>query len=369
MIKYSFIISLFFLLSCKNKQKPEVLALKPFTNYKQVQSFSGIAKIDTVVSISNQFGYFNQISKIVSFKDDFLVFSDEPKRLSIVTQSGQVLKSVTPNPDEPFEISDIADIDVFEKHIYVLSREYYKIHVLDKNLRLIKTHKLPLLAQSFKMLSEKEIMFYCGHEPFSETKSFFVQYNIENKNVHNQYINIPKETAEYFKFLTSNHILEFAGETLLWDSTLDEVYAFNQSNAEEFLKIDYKDKALPEDYYKNKFKNSYEFITKTRQTPYAFRHFDFMSNQNHLHFTFEYSNKFLTSLYNHKTGKTITFEKIKDDLLTNLSYPAINFFDGFYGDDKFIIILPYEYLTQDLLKKNPHFKPKQDVMIYGSFKN
>lgn len=364
-----FVSCLLLLLSCqKNKQNSKIIPIKPFTNYKSSQSLSEIAEIDTLISISNQFGYLNQISKMLSFQGDFLIYSNSPKRLSILTPNGVLLNTVTPNPDKPFEISDIADIDVFEDYIFVLSREYYKMHILDRNLNLIKTHKLPLLAQSFKMLSENEVLFYCGHEPSSEIKTLFVQYNLDDKKIQNQYIDIPKETSDYFKFLTTNHIIEFAGRTILWDSTLDKVYNFNQQNLEEYLKIDYQDKKLPKDYYKNEFQNSYEFLTKTRQTSYAFRHFDFMSNQKYLHFTFEYKNKFLTTLYNHKTQNAITFDKIKDDILTDLSFPAINFFDGFYEDNKFIKILPYEYLNHDLLEKYPHLKPKKDIMIQGHLK-
>lgn len=362
------VFCLFLLLSCQNKQNSEVVPIKPFTNYKSIQSLSEIAEIDTLISISNQFGYLNQITKMVCFQDNFLIYSNNPKRLSIVTKNGVILNTVTPNPDKPFEISDIADIDVFEDYIFVLSREYYKMHILNRNLNLIKTHKLPLLAQSFKMLSENEVLFYSGHEPSSEIKNLFVQYSLVDKKILNQYIDIPKETSDYFKFLTTNHIIEFAGRTILWDSTLDKVYNFNQQNLEEYLKIDYQDKKLPKDYYKNEFQNSYEFITKTRQTSYAFRHFNFMSNKKYLHFNFEYKNKFLTTIYNHKTQNTITCDKIEDDILTGLSFSAINFFDGFYEDNKFIKILPYEYLNKDLLEKYSHLNPEQDIMIQGHLK-
>jgi len=59
-------------------------------------------------------------------------------------------------------------------------------------------------------------------------------------------------------------------------------------------------------------------------------------------------NKSVIILFDHKTRQSNTFDNIKEDLLTNKTYPAIGFFDSFYGDDKFIIILPYEYLIQDL---------------------
>ncbi len=219
-------------------------------------------------------------------------------------------------------------------------------------------------------LDNDNFLLYAGHEITNNNKGMFIHYNLSNKKVIKDMLPIHENTPEFFKFITTNHILTTNNEEiLLWDSTKNNIYKYDNGIKEEYF-IDYGTNTLPIDFYEtSSFDNPYEFLTKMRKLNYAFRHFNFKTNGNYMNFTYEKDGGFVSSLYNLKNGEVFNYKNINDNLVTNINIPNLNFFSGLLSDNKFIIHMPYEYLSDSNDEKlKTAFLNNQDILVFGKFK-
>ncbi len=356
------------LLGCE--KEINISGIKVTKAIKSNLKLSTIANLEEVRVISlNGHQLFSEINTIYNFNQNLVIHSENPPMISLVNNKGDVINQTKTNADDPFSIQGLTEIKVYNNFIYALDREHFKIYQLDNKLSILSTIKIDFYCQSFAPLGNNNFLLYTGHERTSNNEGMFVHYNASSKKVSKDMLAIHDNTPNFFKFITTNHVLtSHNNEILLWDSTKNTIYSYIDELKEKYF-IDYESNSLPVDFYEtSSFDNPYEFLTKMRTSNYAFRHFNFKANGTYLNFTYEKDGGFISSLYNLKTGQTFNYKNINEDIITNINIPNLNFFSTLLDDNKFISHIPYEYLSNsndDNLKTA--FLNNQDILILGRF--
>jgi hypothetical protein len=364
-------------LICCKKDNSKILTIDVVQNIQKTIKLSKISKNLKIMVINNyDFQLIGKVKKIQKLNSNLIVQS--PSMLSVINSKGDVIKQLRVESNEVRSpLKGINEMQVYDGMIYVLDREIFKIHIFDQNLNLKSSIDLKFYCQSFGIINSETFIFYLGHTTNTNNESLFVIYNRKNEKIIDNLLPINENTSRYFNVLTFKHVLKTSSvdDFYFWDSTRNYIYEYSLKNGiNSKYYINYANSGLPNDFYEtSSSENIYEFLTKTRKSPYAFRHFDFKSNANYLNFTFEKDNSFISTLFNFKTGNTINYKLIEDDIFTGLSHECLFFFSDLLDDNSFVSFLPFELLSdiEDDGKLNVELKDARaknlDVLILGEY--
>ena len=213
------ILIVLFIVSCK--KKTEDTSIKVTENIINNLEFSKIGNIEKVIPINlDSLKIFSDINNIFLKEDNIIIHSKNPSMISLLDQSGKVLNQVQPDTTNPFLIDGITEIKILDEYIFVLDREHFSIYKLNMDFKVESKIKIPFYAQSFLPLGEETYLLYTGHEITENNKGMFVYYNSNTNQILKDLLPIHKNTPNFLKFLTTNHIsMNMNGVIHFWDSS------------------------------------------------------------------------------------------------------------------------------------------------------
>jgi hypothetical protein len=170
--------------------------------------------------------------------------------------------------------------------------------------------------------------------------------------------------------MTTYHYFTSRNEQYFWESSSNYIYQITASGESKTVyEIDYGKNGVPSDFYEHaKYENVVEFLMDTRRRGFHHRHFNVFGNDDYLLFHFDQAEQFATTLFSFSTGKSITFNKIKDDLIAegDMEDIQLSFFTSFEGENSFIGFVPFEYLeNKELL--DTELQAGSNHLVFGHF--
>ena len=267
-------------------------------------------------------------------------------------------------------MKSITEVSQVNDAVYVLDRDGMSVHILNRYLQWQNSFRIPVFAQSFGFLDSTRTALYTGNEITEYNKGKVVVYQAADRRVLHDWLPVNEKQRRYFNFLTNYHFPRTGNELFFWDSSIDQLFLVTKEGLRSSLRLDYGSWSLPPDFYNNaNFENAFDFVQHMRQQPYAFRHFKIRMNENYVWIHFEKSGNFLQTIYNQKTGKSVTFSVLYDDLLLGRSLEDIRltFNAGLAGTNTFIGYVPAEMLTKEggVLKKTEQKAAPCGMLIFG----
>lgn len=369
---FSIVLSFFVLDGCiQNNSKPDDLPrIRVSENFRTELLLSELVKIDSILVIgtgtANTLG---EVRHVWPLGDKLIIHSAEPPAVSLLAEDGKIGTQLFPD----FRLHEITGICLFDNDIYVLDRYAKKIHRFNNHLEWQQEFRIPVFAQSIKMLTPEKVILYTGNEVTEHNRGKVVFYDLVQGKVFNDLLPVSDKQKRYFNFLTTYHFPASADEIFFWDSAIDELYKIEENGIRPVYYIDYGKWSLPEKFYQTaEFDNAYDFVTELRQLDYAFRHFKFLTNEDFFLLSFEKSGDFLSSVYSRSTGQSKTFARIKDDIFFTEAFDEIKlqFFVNLVGRDQFIAFMPGELLSKrkQVSKGLPATSPVGDILVFGRLK-
>ncbi len=352
-------------------EKKIIHTIRLLDNFNQHVLLSDLITMDSIKIIDpGSYHQFGEIQQFVMADKRLILHTSSPSSVTVLNQACEIEVQLVPD----YEIKEITAIDVFNDQVYVLDRSSFTIFKLSYSLTVMEKFKIPVFAQSFKILDPEKVALYTGNEVTEHNSGKLILYNYSDKKITGDYISISEKQRKYFNFFTTYHFPVFDGRLMFWDSSMNEFFEIDRGMPEAIVKLDYGKDGLPPGFYGTaSFENPAEFLFTLRKQHYAFRHFRVMANDNFLLITFEKRGDFLTCIYNKETGHLLTFSEINDDILTNknLSEIELSFFATLLDEDSFVALLPNE-IIEGMEFSNPVLREaalsKYNVLIFGKIK-
>lgn len=371
-VLFAFVFPLFF--SCNQDKADtgnhlmEIKLQEPFQSNIKLSELIYIEKM--LVIDSNGFLDLGGLSSIQKFGDQHLVYNAFPESVSILDSTGKVTSQLVPD----YQLKQISEVSVVDDQVIVLDRLAKLLHFYDKDLNLLKQVKIPVLAQSVKIIDSQTVALYVGNEMTDLNKGKLLIYDFETQKITQDLFPISEKKRKYFNFLTQHHFVNAGGKIVFWDSAMDQLYALDKDGTKPVYQLDYGPSKLPGGYYEGLgFDNPASFLQSMRATSYAFRHFMVLANEKFMLIHYEKSGEFLTSLVGLKDGKSKNFTHFEDDImgLERLSEVKLLFFASFFDQDKFVGFIPAEIFEGADLKSDELLSAKENkrnVLVVGTLK-
>jgi hypothetical protein len=346
----------------------EIKLQEPFQQKIKLSELISIEK--TLVIDSNSFLDFGEVSSIQRLGEHYVVHNAFPQTVSILDSTGKVIGQLVPD----HQLRQISEVSAIDDQVIVLDRGAQMLHFYDKDLNLLKQVRIPVLAQSFKIIDSQTIALYVGNELTEFSKGKLLIYDLETEKITQDLFPISEKQRKYFNFLTQYHFVNANGKVVFWDSAMDQMYAVDKDGVKPFYHLDYGTSKLPTGYYEGlAFDNAAAFLQSMRATSYAFRHFMVLANERFMLIHYEKSGEFLTSLVDLKDGKSKNFTHFEDDImgLDRLNVVKLSFFAGFLDQDKFVGFIPAEILEGSDLKSSKLLNAKENkanLILIGTLK-
>ncbi|QOI96126.1 MAG: 6-bladed beta-propeller [Flammeovirgaceae bacterium] len=367
-----FLCLLTLLIGCAKKEsdKNSIESIHITEMFESRITLSRIAQIDSfkVINVGG-FHDLGEVKYAFPFFGGWIIHSTSPAIVSLLNHRCEVTQQVVPD----FRLGEITSIAVSDRKVFILDRTAKKIHQYNDLLQWERTVVIPVFAQSFSILRNGVVILYTGNEVTEYNQGKLVIYNMEDGMVLKDLIPVSEKLRKYFNFLTGYHFPESKGEIFFWDSAINNIYTVDEDGVQLAYQLDYGAWSLPQKFYDEAdFDNAYDFVTKLRNQQYAFRHFRVLINDAFILLTFEKGGDYLTSLFNRKTGHTITFSGLTDDIQFHQSLDDIKliFFVNLYKQSSFIGFIPVELLANTEGGINPvnDVVPGNAVLVFGRFK-
>ena len=279
MCKYFSIVFLFLLFSsCMEKEsKPDdLIRIRASENFRSELLLSELVEIDSILVLdTDTTSPLGDIRHVWPLGDKLVIHSAAPSTVSLLSGGGRIVRQLHPN----FRLHQITSICLFDNNIYVLDRDAKKVHQFNEDLEWQKEFRIPVFAQSIKMLTREKVILYTGNEVTEHNRGKVVFYDLPRATVFNDLLPVLDKQRRYFNFLTTYHFPESTDAVFFWDSAINELYKVEGRGVRPVYYIDYGKWSLPDKFYQTaEFDNAYDFVTKLRKQEYAFRHFKFLTN-------------------------------------------------------------------------------------------
>ncbi|WP_298487558.1 6-bladed beta-propeller [uncultured Maribacter sp.] len=330
-------LSFFFLFSCDNKNKSKKKDDLIFSGVKKSKNIIEI-KIDSLCTDIIKIPNVDSTSKLYlsKFIDSVRLLKLETTEKSIIgkidkiivkNKSVYILDAFVTKGIYEFSIDDGSfirkygnfgkgpseyiypvDFNIDKNELIILDNNKSKLLVYDLNGKFKRKLRLGFRALKFIIDKDGRYIYYTAGSP---------NYYIDNSNNFLLLIGNGKGNIKYkaFSTLPIQHKFSFLGSNSLIINNDNPMFHFRYDNniyiiegnkIRPFLYFDFGEEALPKDYDHNI--NHKEFVAKYHgiESPYLTFSGNYLINNNHMFFTYNKSNRLVTSIYSFKTKEIIS---------------------------------------------------------------
>ncbi len=258
------------------------------------------------------------VSRIKVFGDTLFILAYDPSHClyGYSLSTGKLLLDICRQGEGPGEYTSVWDFDYQpeQNQIILLDRTQKKLHYFDLDGQFLhsKDHPSYFYASSFISLPNGNFLFYCQNEN-PESMKHLVEWDPEEGKVANEYLDIDPVQRHFLNVVNPHNFHVYNGKfyfTKVFDPHLYEVHPGVEVLPRR--KIDYGSYSLPEELLYKPYADIREFMTRIRETDYAFNRIRHVENASYIAFHLEWMRSFFFTIYDKKTENYRVLTKLKD---------------------------------------------------------
>ena len=346
---------LFLFISCSVKEdKIITFKVNPQKSVKLSDIFSVEKRIDIISE--KPVGGIKVLHKI---NDQYLALIGG--NISKIDQNGYLEKKLITKQNS-YLFKSITSFDVFNNKIYTLERSESKFKIIDDEFNIIEEHELPFYPLSFKVISENKVLFYVGFQKMSSQTHQLLIYDLQKNKVVGTYKPID-DNLSYFNVFTIDNFVTDKNEILFWNGLDQNIYKFKEDGLSLFKTFKYKNKNIPDNFYKNsKFDDVREYMQKMNTMDFVSRFYGMRLQGDYLLKTISYSDKRYFVFKNLRSNSEYCSDIVIDDIMNSGEINSVDDPSRFIGnvDEYFVIYIENTNYESDTSHVG--------TMLFGRFK-
>lgn len=257
------------------------------------------------------------------------------------------LKLVISNQgSEPHEYVNLSDIYLGEEDIQLLDKCGKKILVYDYAGNLKKRIEIPINAFSFFDAGENEYWLYSNND-INNTDYQLMRYNSNTSVVDKEYIPIDKHIASYLFLGTGTNFVSNNSHLYFYSPPAQTIYSLTNDTIISTYTFDFGKYNVPEDYYKQHFKDIVDFSNKTNKAGYVYFVTNYGLNNDNLVISFFLNDMPFIAFGNMQTMTTKCGNMLTDDIndLKSFKFDYTNQLFDVYRNVLYMIVSPEQIIN------------------------
>jgi hypothetical protein len=308
--------------------------------------FSEIFEVENIILIDSSKLVVN-VNKAEITHDRFILHCDgKNSQLIIKNIATEKIVTINNKGDGPDDYKGLTDyiFDEEQSQILILDAIGSKILKYDLNGKHLQTinSKHLVFAKSFFYLGENIFGVYGGSSFYGGENHKLIYLDLNTNEVTNRHFEIKQNQAKFMHFMERSN---FSKDSLFFNKYDNFLYQISKNTIGKKYFIDFGSFALPDFILEKEFADVREFVSFCRETQYAFGVSNILHSENVIFFTFEFDSEIVHVYYNIKTGRSLTFNKLTNDLFGSFISEKTSFGNIPIGiwNNKFIFqVSPYE---------------------------
>lgn len=351
-----FVLTVFFVSACSRKNivktKESIITDSVEVVNKKNTLMSSIMTISNIIPLeTSEHSILGEIEKIIK-RDGFIYVKSRNRPLALFDEKGRFIHNIGKIGAGPEDYSMLADFDINNKEIYILTIN--KIQVYDLEGNWIRTVPLDLNASGIRLTDDKMLIFALGNENVIHLLDNSGQ-KMKSLLKRNQALRICRNIS-FVKY--GNYILFPMGRS-------NDILAYDTSGNGVFKKISYLSSGQLSNEEESDFMENNQSYKKELDN---LGFFDGMITDNtHVIVPFIKKGKVTLWIKNIRTSQIQAYElsSLKNDLTFSSTHSF--FLDNMESKDAFLTyVMPYklkEYLQKTQhQEKNQHYEKLNEVM-------
>lgn len=351
-----FVLTVFFVSACSRKNivktKESIITDSVEVVNKKNTLMSSIMTISNIIPLeTSELSILGEIEKIIK-RDGFIYVKSRNRPLALFDEKGRFIHNIGKIGSGPEDYSMLADFDINNKEIYILTIN--KIQVYDLEGNWIRTVPLDLNASGIRLTDDKMLIFALGNENVIHLLDNSGQ-KMKSLLKRNQALRICRNIS-FVKY--GNYILFPMGRS-------NDILAYDTSGNGVFKKISYLSSGQLSNEEESDFMENNQSYKKELDN---LGFFDGMITDNtHVIVPFIKKGKVTLWIKNIRTSQIQAYElsSLKNDLTFSSTHSF--FLDNMESKDAFLTyVMPYklkEYLQKTQhQEKNQHYERLNKVM-------
>jgi len=239
-----------------------------FSQYYQLKSF---IRLSDSLSIG-------EVTSIRSTLDRIFILTDS-KRSSvlIIDRKGALINKLEQSEGNPNSVSYLGSVQFiyFDENLHqleVLDRSNKKILIFDQNGEFLSSFQIPLQVISFDKISDDVYLFNCGNELNGAIKEKLVIFDKKSGKPTDSFLKIEYNRSKYLLLVDLMNFDHHADGIYYTEAFTDTIFFVNKTSRaiEPAYILDFGPNKLPISYYSQGFSNIADFLSKPRNSNYAF---------------------------------------------------------------------------------------------------
>lgn len=259
-------------------------------------------------------------SRIIHSQNLFFVPTNYPACIHIFDEAGNSASNICQQGEGPGKYKSISDFIVAPSGdaLYILSRNSFKIMKYDLDGNFIEDYKIPVYASKFEIWDDERFVLYCGNEKTEYNATKIVFYNYQTGETEEGPFPINAKESRYLNFFDRNNFLKTEDDELYFFYGFnDTIYRLAHQEAVPHRVINFGKHTIPPEFYAQEFQDVMDFMSRVRNpaNDFAARIIGYYETDTHIHFIFEFRQKFLMVFYD-KNSETYTLSsEMEDDMV------------------------------------------------------
>ena len=260
--------------------------------------------------------------KRIRFDNNRIYISDVMNTMFVFSDSGSLLSYFDHRGGGPREYIGITDFVVDGDTITVLCRTSKRLLKYNISGEFLSEQKLEYYALAISPTVNDYNFLYCGYENAGNNSKL---HRVRSGLPDSSYLFFDRNEANYMHNRYKDNFFQNK-ETIYFFELFNNI-VYNSVDGGEIkpaYRIDYKDKTIPEDFFKRKFNNVMEFSEEYNKTSYAHGVYSFVEFDRFLMFGSSYLKKIKLSIFDRRESVSYTYSDIIDDVyLPGAVFPAL----------------------------------------------
>ncbi|UCS92438.1 6-bladed beta-propeller [Echinicola marina] len=309
------------------------------------------------LTFKNEENIISNINKVNVAGDNLIFESDNVVFRSNLNENRALMIGRPGNgPGEYISVNDLY-IDKQDSTINILDGKSGKIIIYNYEGEFIEEFRNPnfTTAIGFTKLDNNNFAIYGGAAFYGGLDYRCFLWSADNKKIIGKFFPIGDE-HKYDFFIDANNFWDDGNNILFSYSFKDTIYNMEKDKIVPKYAINFGDFTLPQEIRENNYEDVVEFVTRLRESNYAYQATNFYNLDKYLYFTFQYKSNRFRSFYNKHNQKTVIVSKIgtkENNFIEDELYYFSKIVIGSNDNFLFCQVDPYEFVSiYDGIKEN-----------------
>lgn len=266
--------------------------------------FSNIEYVQLELNEDNPIGAVSHIEVV----DDRLFLSDGVALFEYTT-NGMYVNCLKRRGKGPQEYTNISNYAISDNHIYIIDKNAKLLKYDIDNHDCLATVKLDFYPSACYITNDNQLLITSAYQ--NEGDKFHL-FNIDDLSYINSFQPINVSETKWRHYMAQQNFYIYDGKLLFFEPMNNQVSIVDTKNNEmrPYVELTFSNGNPPKELLTETYKSVFDFNMKVIEGGYKVGTYGYAETNNHILFSFYEGDKYYSMLYNKKSKKANSFQRI-----------------------------------------------------------